>query len=328
MLLTKNLTILLIFTLISCEDKVADNSSSNNLIAPVTEEKCDSTTIYSGISSISNITDTTVKISWDLEQSSIGYILFREENNQLKIVKKLDSSTPSFTVPSLEAESTYRFLLRTVNNKGSLDCNENFHDVQTTEKRHFISCNEIHTYYQGAKPSGVYELDTDLSGTKAPFNAYCDMDNNGGGWTKVFNHDTTAGLFLNDTDSLEHNISDPSNKKYSILSKLIEFKREGKYEFWIFYPLFDGSDGGNIWSQTSNPVTDLVTGYIPIRETYSGMYWGGLEKSGYSGTLIDGSVGSGWWFYAIGTSRYWPSTGTIPGPMRSQGIEVVHLYIK
>jgi hypothetical protein len=154
------------------------------------------------------------------------------------------------------------------------------------------------------------------------------MDNNGGGWTRVFNHDTTAGLFANNSEATEHNITDTSSQKYSILSKIEELKRDDRFEFWLNYPLFDGADGGNIWNQTSNPVTDSISGYVAIRETYNGMYWGGLEKSIAGQTLINGSVGSSWWFYAIGTNRYWPSSGTIPGPMRSQGVEKVQLFIK
>jgi hypothetical protein len=58
------------------------------------------------------------------------------------------------------------------------------------------------------------------------------------------------------------------------------------------------------------------------------MYWGGLEKSTSNSTLINGSVGSGWWFYAIGSKNYWPSNGTIPGPDRNVGVDQVQLFIK
>lgn len=316
--------------LLGCQDRMTDSKASGDdrIINPVTEEKCDSSTLYDGITDITEVTDTTAKVSWALDPNTIGYILFRKHNDKLSIVKRFDGSISHFTVTGLDSQKNYRYLVRTVSANGKFDCNENFKDVLTTEKETFISCQEINTHYQGAKPSGVYEIDPDLSGGNAPVEVYCDMDNNNGGWTRVFRHDTTAGLFANSTQAMEHNIHDPLNAKYSILSKLPEFMKDGKYQFWLFYPEYDGADGGNIWTQTSNPVTDPISGYVSIRETYNGMHWGGLEKSSYSGTLIDGSVGSSWWFYAVGASRYWPSSGTIPGPMRSQGVEQVELYIK
>jgi hypothetical protein len=326
MLPVKPLLLLSLFLVISCEDKVVQNDPNDRIITPVTEEKCDSTTVYNGISSISEVTDTTVKISWNLDLESIGYILFQEDNGALKIIKKLSTTDSEFTVSALAAESNYRFLLRSINKSGNFDCNENYQDIQTTEKQIFISCNDIHTHYQGVKPSGVYEIDPDITGPNAPYDVYCDMDNNGGGWTRVLNHDSTTGVFANKTQAAENNITDPTDLKYSILSKLSEFKKNGKFNFWIYYPALDGIDGGNLWTQTSNPLTETtVTDYIAVRETYSDKYWGGLGKSTSSGTLIDGSTNS-WWYYAIGATSYWPNGQTIPGPGPS--VDKVQLFIK
>lgn len=328
MLSPKTFLFLPILLVISCKDQVSQSDPTRSIITPVTEEKCDSSTIYDGISTITEITDATAKIAWTLDPDSIGYTLFSEDNKELTIIQNLSSTVSEYTVSGLTSESNYRFLLRTVNAEGKFDCNENFQDIQTTQKINFISCNEIHTYYKGVKPSGVYEIDPDLTGAKAPFDVYCDMDNNDGGWTRVFNHETSAGLFASNTEATENDILDTTSAKYSILSKVAELKRNGKFEFWIHYPALDGVDGGNIWTQTSNPVTDAISDYVAIRETYNGMYWGGIEKSTSNATLINGSVGSGWWFYAIGSKSYWPSTGTIPGPDRNVGVVQVQLFIK
>jgi hypothetical protein len=330
MFIYKLFILLSLTCLMSCEDKISDEQADNPLttINPATEEKCDNSMNYAGIETVVDITDTTSRITWDADADSIGYILFKSVGGELEILKHFAASETSHNLIGLEAETNYKILMRTINANGRLDCNESFQEFSTTEKNTFNSCRDIHDYYLGVKPSGEYEIDTDLSGPNAAINVYCDMDNNDGGWTRVFTHNTVAGLFLNDAEALESNVLDIHQDKYSILSKLDEFKKAGKFEFWIYYPEIDGIDGGNIWTQTSNPTSDSISGYVALRETYNGRNWGGLEKSSYSGTLMDGSVGSGWWFYAIGASRYWPSAGTIPGPLGSTGMIEVQLYVR
>ena len=58
----------------------------------------------------------------------------------------------------------------------------------------------------------------------------------------------------------------------------------------------------NIWKQTSNPTYEKVTGYTPVKINWTSNFWGGLEWTNGSTTLIDGSVNHGNWFYAIGVS--------------------------
>ena len=184
-----------------------------------------------------------------------------------------------YKITELTEETTYDFIVRSISKAGHYDCNTNLGEVTTTQKQTFNSCHEINEYYAGARPSGTYEIDTDLSGPKAPLDVYCDMDNNSGGWTRVFTHNTTAGLFANDAQAIETNIADVSNDKYSILSKLEEFRRDGKIEFWLYYPEIDGADGGNIWTQLSNPTVDPINGYVALRADWTDRNWGGLEKS-------------------------------------------------
>ena len=59
----------------------------------------------------------------------------------------------------------------------------------------------------------------------------------------------------------------------------------------------------NIWKQTSNPTHQKVTGYKPIKIDWTSNYWGGLEYSGNTSTLIDGSANHNNWYYAIGAAN-------------------------
>lgn len=70
--------------------------------------------------------------------------------------------------------------------------------------------------------------------------------------------------------------------------------------------------------------TDVI-GYEAVSENFSTNYWGGLEynnRNDYS--LLDGSVGHGNWYYAIGSSQAW--SGAIPGP-DGTAEKVVELYV-
>ena len=52
------------------------------------------------------------------------------------------------------------------------------------------------------------------------------------------------------------------------------------------------------------------------------MWWGGLEYNN-NWALLDGTVGHGDWYYAIGAMSFWE--GNIPG--ESKPMEIVELYV-
>jgi hypothetical protein len=63
------------------------------------------------------------------------------------------------------------------------------------------SCNEAHTTSPNA-PSGVYTIDVDGAGPKAPFDARCEMTLAGGGYTLALNLDTSDGHVMWWADAL------------------------------------------------------------------------------------------------------------------------------
>lgn len=158
---------------------------------------------------------------------------------------------------------------------------------------------------------------------------YCDLMYDGGGWTKVFNHNTLDGYYADANDALSKNSSNPNAYHYSILNQLDDFKSNGRYVFRINWP---GYSQRNIWMQTTNPTIDQpVDGYIPLSIDTVNNYWGGLERNctvGCSGWFMDGSINHVNYFYAIGT--YSPWVGGIPASydVSMSGVQHTELWTR
>lgn len=317
----------LLLMLTSCEDKIIQEGV-NTISGNINLEVCSGEQSFSGIDSISDIRGDSVLLNWTAPAASIGFSIFKKENaGALEFVETVNAGTSSYKVANLNELTDYTFLARSIDQNGQLDCNRKFSPATTTARQVFKSCLDIQTYYGGTEPTGVYEVDVDLAGPKPPFNVYCSMDFNGGGWTRIFVHKTVGGLFSSAVDAKEKNITDTSADLYSQLNKLDSFKRSGEFEFWLRYPGLDGNAGGNRWTQTSNPTSQNIQDYTAVSIDHSGHYWGGLERGNPSRTLTDGSVSHSNWFYAIGSFNYWPNAGKIPGP-NSSGVTEVELYVR
>lgn len=135
-------------------------------------------------------------------------------------------------------------------------------------------------------------------------------------WLRMYHHNNLSGTVMWSSISqpiLEGGIDDLH--KQSILYSLENYRNSNnQFEFLLEY---SDLSGYNRWVQTSNPLktSESVSGYKKIKLSWEDNGFKGLAKSNYGKTLLDGSVGSGNWFYSIGATQVW--NGGIPGPNTS-----------
>lgn len=170
------------------------------------------------------------------------------------------------------------------------------------EHNYLSSCTEIKSKFPLA-PDGLYTIDVDGAGGSDPLLVKCDMTTDGGGWTLVYNHNVAGGYFTDELEAATTNVTKPSANKYSILSYLESFRSiKGNFTFKISSPV---STKRNIWTQRTNPTVDQpVAGYVPISINMTAKFWGGLERNcgvTCTSSLMDGSIGTSDWWYAIGS---------------------------
>ena len=135
-------------------------------------------------------------------------------------------------------------------------------------------------------------------------------------WLKIFDHNLNGSNHFADEDEA---LSCKKPYKYSILKEIEtigdDAKYDGKYEFLIEYPEEQGNF--NWWRQTNFPTKEnesvkksKVEGYEKVDVSWDNHSWGGLAKTIHKITLednvncipslLDGSVSTNSWFYAIG----------------------------
>jgi hypothetical protein len=124
-----------------------------------------------------------------------------------------------------------------------------------------------------------------------------------------------GGGYLSRDEWMSQNPDDPTADVFSVLDRLETYRGvDGAFEFLLAWPdeVGGSSAGSQQWRQTSNPTrSQNVEGYQDVAISHRTSAWGGLAQSTSSQALLDGSVGSNW-YYAVGTSE--PYKNGIPGP--------------
>ena len=147
---------------------------------------------------------------------------------------------------------------------------------------------------------------------------------NGATWAQILYHfnDSGSQLFAS-----SDNLSSQTKSDFYRNSQFANLARYNltSYEFLLQYSHISGY---NQWKQTSNPATvnNTISGYQAVSISWSDNAWGGIAKSSTTAsTFIDGSPGTGTWFYALGAYAAW--NGGIPGPSSAEK-QVTRLWLK
>ncbi len=133
----------------------------------------------------------------------------------------------------------------------------------------------------GSTGNGVYSIDPDGAGGNSPFDAYCDMTNDGGGWTLIMRtaNDSTFGYnssYWTSGTLLNENSFDPSENTNAL------------YQAYNTVPF--NVIRGCAWSGTSNCVIGVLSG--APSSMYSAMNSSFVESSGPERTALEMLFGS------------------------------------
>ena len=154
------------------------------------------------------------------------------------------------------------------------------------------------------------------------------------GYTKVFQHDTSGGLFTSYKEVGSKNPSNPKAKLFSILNQLEKYRgKNNKFRFKLCYP---ETKLCNEWYQSSNPYLESsIEGFeeihLQLKSTaIRGRKWAGIgkcPKNLINGAFIDDTPDvKNVWQTAIGAKTYWPKKPFIP-PGSKISITKVQLYV-
>lgn len=146
--------LLLTFILfLSCETKIYKESSSFDSTALLDRKEIINDLQFSGITSVSNITDSTATIFWDHIDGATEYHIYLVEEENPVYYGRAFAPDSSAVLEGLDSDKEYKVLVRVMNQKGILDTNTETQTIITlaepsdtlTIKRTFPTLvNDIH----------------------------------------------------------------------------------------------------------------------------------------------------------------------------------------
>jgi hypothetical protein len=91
---------------------------------------------FHGIASLSDITDSTVTLSWTPHTEAFQYEIYEVKGDHKELIKTVGSPASSTTITSLKEETEYQFLLNLVDKQGLTDDNTNILAITTLKNPH------------------------------------------------------------------------------------------------------------------------------------------------------------------------------------------------
>ncbi|MDD2870869.1 MAG: fibrinogen-like YCDxxxxGGGW domain-containing protein [Candidatus Gracilibacteria bacterium] len=187
--------------------------------------------------------------------------------------------------------------------------------ISNTEKSQAVSCLEIKN--SGLNISGNYFinplLESDLKIPKKPLKVYCDMESDGGGWTRLYFKKGKETCFNDDNFYNPFIIEKVITKDFAISDNIETLKSEGS---WILKDIDLKNEGYNTrkMANIANCKTPMGTkwsneydgGYVSIRGTLSTM---GTWTKMFSGCEFYKNVGEKLVVFNIGGMKDYNMTG-------------------
>lgn len=324
--------------------KVTDNKGKTSAAKSVSFKTTGNAPSISSVSHnvFRNSAELTPTVTYDTNASSSSVSI------QYGTSTSYGSTSTSYTLSNLSPNKTYYYSMKVTDNQGRTSSAKtgNFKTTAYLPSGLGITVSNVLPFTATATVTGSGDTNAGITNYKYYYtpkpsvNTYDMPIKSFGGarWARIFYHNNKKGTVLFTSLAECKNIQ--TADKYSRLGLLDSentYKINGKYEFLLQYPIDDPSHY-NRWKQTNAPQNEYntqtssgtkVAGYEAVHIDWTSNYWGGLERSSRDATAldstwIDGSVGHGNWFYAIGSK----STHGRGIPSYNSTADVVELWIR
>lgn len=324
--------------------KVTDNKGKTSAAKSVSFKTTGNAPSISSVSHnvFRNSAELTPTVTYDTNAS------FSSVSIQYGTSTSYGSTSTSYTLSNLSPNKTYYYSMKVTDNQGRTSSAKtgNFKTTAYLPSGLGITVSNVLPFTATATVIGSGDTNAGITNYKYYYtpkpsvNTYDMPIKSFGGarWARIFYHNNKKGTVLFTSLAECKNIQ--TADKYSRLGLLDSgntYKINGKYEFLLQYPIDDPSHY-NRWKQTNAPQNEYntqtssgtkVAGYEAVHIDWTSNYWGGLERSAQDATALnstwlDGSVGHGNWFYAIGSKN----THGRGIPSYNSTADVVELWIR